>query len=233
MLFDHALDDYSSKTVMDYLLSKHTIDAAPVDHVNTYLRNKEKTPKEKDSAPIVKDGKVTLRRDPASDTKDVSAKKEDDVAQPPNAPVVKPIPVQVEDVPVDKSKPKSPSQIEQHESPSVKEEKPRHEAPQEEESPINPKENAVVNVCSGNEDPFKGTNIYYTRNHTLVDQAIETFKPPRNAPLAEVMEWEDAVRDLKTRIAKMNVGGKTLRDLIWKEVRALQLKRFHTFCKYV
>lgn len=171
MLFNNALDDYSSKTVMDYLLSKHTIDAAPVDHVNAYLQSKEKTTKA--SEPIVKDGKVTLRKEsvhePVTDTKKVLPENEHDIERLQDAPpVVKPVPVKIEDIPVEKSNLELPAIEEQHEPlSSGTNEKSREvelhmqQKPQEEEeSPVlKPKQEMVVNVCSGNEDPFKGTHI--------------------------------------------------------------------------
>jgi len=75
-------------------------------------------------------------------------------------------------------------------------------------------------VCKTQIDPFK-------------DMPVENFVPPKGADLKDVMMWEDTVADLKERIRKMKVGGKTLRDTIRKEVRALQLLRFQTFCKYI
>jgi hypothetical protein len=74
-------------------------------------------------------------------------------------------------------------------------------------------------VCESNEDPYKNV-------------PIENFKPPKGATLEEVSMWEDAVSDLKERIRKLQIGGQALRDIIRKEVRALQLVRFKTFCKY-
>jgi hypothetical protein len=62
---------------------------------------------------------------------------------------------------------------------------------------------------------------------------VETFVPPKSADLKDVMMWEDTVADLKERIRKIKTGGKSLRETIRKEVRALQLLRFQTFCKYV
>jgi hypothetical protein len=47
------------------------------------------------------------------------------------------------------------------------------------------------------------------------------------------MAWEDALLALRERIRKIKTGGQALRDIIRKEVRALQLVRFQTFCKYV
>lgn len=66
----------------------------------------------------------------------------------------------------------------------------------------------------------------------LSDVPIETFTPPRNADLADVLLWEDAVTDLKDRVKQMTIGGKLLRDAIKKEVRQMQVLRFKTFCKY-
>jgi hypothetical protein len=61
---------------------------------------------------------------------------------------------------------------------------------------------------------------------------IETFTPPRNADLADVLAWEDAMSELKEKIKQMTIGGKALRDIIKKEVRQMQVIRFKTFCKY-
>ena len=86
--------------------------------------------------------------------------------------------------------------------------------------------------------------------------AIENYTPPKGADLKDVMMWEDAVADLKERTRKMTVGecmtyvyfhldttwhvllfmvyagGDALRNIIRKEVRAMQLLRFKTFCQY-
>jgi hypothetical protein len=61
---------------------------------------------------------------------------------------------------------------------------------------------------------------------------VETFRPPRNADLADVLAWEDAVTELKDRVKQMTIGGQALRDIIKKEVRKMQVLRFKTFCKY-
>ena len=68
---------------------------------------------------------------------------------------------------------------------------------------------------------------------TYIDSPVESFIPPKNADLKDVMMWEDAVADLKERVRKIKTGGKGLRDIIRKEVRALQLLRFQTFCRFV
>lgn len=47
------------------------------------------------------------------------------------------------------------------------------------------------------------------------------------------MMWQDAVAEVLQRVRSIKTGGKALKAALFKEVRALQLLRFQTFCKYV
>ena len=69
--------------------------------------------------------------------------------------------------------------------------------------------------------------------YVQLDQSIEKFKPPRNAPLADIMKWEDEVSAMIKKISQMTTGGSALREYIRSEVRRMQLFRFDLFCKYV
>jgi hypothetical protein len=82
-------------------------------------------------------------------------------------------------------------------------------------------------VCGFSNSFFSSTIALFT------DSPVESFVPPLNADLKDVMMWEDAVADLKERVRKIKTGGQALRDTIRREVRALQLLRFQTFCKFV
>jgi len=61
---------------------------------------------------------------------------------------------------------------------------------------------------------------------------VDTFVPPKAAPLEAKYEFIDAQSKMMASIKKMTIGGQTLRDHIAAEVRVLQLLRHKLFCMY-
>lgn len=62
---------------------------------------------------------------------------------------------------------------------------------------------------------------------------VDSFTPPENAALEDVLTWEDHVKEMMSRISKIQVGGEPLRLQIADEIKKMSIIRFQLFCKYV
>jgi len=62
---------------------------------------------------------------------------------------------------------------------------------------------------------------------------IDSFEPPPESVLEDVLTWEDHVKEMVSRVSKIQVGGEPLRLAINDELKKMSIIRFNLFCKYV
>ena len=75
-------------------------------------------------------------------------------------------------------------------------------------------------ACSDTVDPFLG-------------ESVENFVPPKNADFLSKNEWTEAVKQMLSKISKLQVGGDKLKKILNEEIVLLSKLRKNLFCKYV